>query len=95
MAGPDDQAEHLEIETEHISARNSRNGLVLFILYLALYGGFMYLNAFNLERMGQPAVGGVNLAIVYGFGLIVAALLLAFVYMYLCRASAPDGETGR
>ena len=38
---------------------------------------------------------GLNLAIVYGFGLIIAALVLALVYSWLCRASAePSGEDG-
>jgi uncharacterized membrane protein (DUF485 family) len=30
-------------------------------------------------------VAGVNLAIVYGMGLIAAALVLALVYAWLCR----------
>jgi uncharacterized membrane protein (DUF485 family) len=66
-------------------ARNARYGLILFVIYLALYAGFMVLSAFAPERMGRPFLGGVNLAIVYGFGLIVAALVLALVYMALCR----------
>ena len=37
-------------------------------------------------------MAGVNLAVVYGFGLIVAALVLALVYMLLCRA---EGAAGR
>jgi hypothetical protein len=42
---------------------------------------------------------GVNLAILYGFGLIAAALLLALVYSWLCTAAAgrfenPTGDEG-
>jgi uncharacterized membrane protein (DUF485 family) len=62
-----------------------RNGLMLFALYVALYAGFMFLNAFAPERMKQPVLAGVNLAIIYGMGLIVAALVLALVYMQLCK----------
>ena len=69
-----------------ISARNSRYGLWLFGLYLILYGGFMGLAAFAPQLMAKAPFGGVNLAILYGFGLIVAALVLALVYMVLCRA---------
>ena len=29
--------------------------------------------------------GGVNLAILYGMGLIVSALVLALIYMTLCK----------
>jgi uncharacterized membrane protein (DUF485 family) len=67
--------------------RNARNGLLLFAVYVALYLGFMLLNAFSPERMQKPVLAGVNLAIVYGVGLIVAALVLALVYMALCRPS--------
>ena len=68
---------------------NARLGLVLFTLYLLLYGGFVGLATFAPSAMARPALAGVNLAVVYGFGLIVAALVLALVYMLLCRAEAP------
>ena len=69
-----------------ISARNARYGLWLFGVYVALYGGFMWLSAFEPQIMSRAPFGGVNLAIIYGFGLIVAALVLALFYMILCRA---------
>jgi uncharacterized membrane protein (DUF485 family) len=68
-----------------ISARNARYGLWLFAVYLVFYGGFMGLSAFEPQLMSKSPFGGVNLAIIYGFGLIVAALLLALIYMVLCR----------
>ena len=78
-----DSEDHPDNHPETVS-RNSRNGLLLFAVYVVLYVGFMLLNAFAHERMQQPVLAGVNLAIVYGMGLIVAALLLALVYMWLC-----------
>ena len=71
-------------------ARNARVGLWLFAVYVILYAGFMVLSAFYPERMRQPAIGGVNLAVAYGFGLIVGAFLLALVYMFLVRSRAAD-----
>src|SRR5688500_501019 len=71
-------------------ARNARYGLILFAVYLLLYGGFMALSALAPQRMGKPFLGGVNLAVIYGFALIIAALVLALVYMMLCRPVAPD-----
>ena len=67
-----------------IHERNARYGLILFILYLVLYGGFVGLCAFSYQTMGQM-FWGINLALWYGFGLIVAALVLAGIYMQLCR----------
>ena len=76
--------DHPDHHPETVS-RNARNGLILFTVYVVLYGGFMLLNAFAHERMQKPVFAGVNLAIVYGMGLIAAALVLALVYMMLCR----------
>jgi uncharacterized membrane protein (DUF485 family) len=67
-----------------VHSRNSRYGLILFFVYLLLYGGFVYLSAFDRAAMGA-IYGGVNLALWYGMGLIFAALALACVYMALCK----------
>jgi uncharacterized membrane protein (DUF485 family) len=64
--------------------RAAQIGLLLFFMYFALYGGFMALTVTRLDILGS-AFGGVNVAIWYGFGLILAALGLAFFYMWLCR----------
>jgi uncharacterized membrane protein (DUF485 family) len=73
-----------EDHNTNIHARNARYGLILFSLYLLLYGGFVGLSAFSRETMGKT-FDGVNLAIWYGMGLIVTALLFACIYMALCR----------
>jgi uncharacterized membrane protein (DUF485 family) len=70
---------------EHDARRRARYGLCLFALYLVLYVGFMLLNVFAPQAMETTPIAGVNLAILYGFALIAAALLLALVYAWLCR----------
>lgn len=80
---------------------NSRLGVMLFGVYLLLYGGFVLLAAFAPEAMEKTPLAGVNLAIWYGFGLIVVALVLALVYGWMCRpskrsvADKADAEGGR
>jgi uncharacterized membrane protein (DUF485 family) len=69
--------------------RRARIGLILFAVYFALYAGFMLMNVFASDWMELTPLAGVNLAILYGFGLILAALALAFVYAWLCRK--PNG----
>jgi uncharacterized membrane protein (DUF485 family) len=69
--------------------RVNRIGLSLFAVYLVLYGGFVLLAAFSPQTMEVTPLAGVNLAIWYGFGLIVAAFLLALVYGWASRAK-PD-----
>ena len=69
--------------------RNARYGLWLFAVYVVIYGGFVALSAFRPDVMGTN-FAGVNLAIVYGLGLIVLAFLLALVYMAMARHRASD-----
>jgi hypothetical protein len=65
-----------------------RSDLVLFLLYCALYAGFVVLAAFGQHFMATPVVGGVNLAIAYGMGLILAAVGLAGLATLLRRGGA-------
>jgi uncharacterized membrane protein (DUF485 family) len=69
-------------------------GRKLFVAYLALYVGYMWLVAFRPDLMAKLPWGGVNTAILYGFGLIVAALVTSLVYGLLCRTSS-GGSEGR
>lgn len=71
-----------------LAAANARAGLWLFALYLALYAGFVGLSAFAPALMATAPFGGLNLAVLYGMGLIAAALLLALLYMAACRRAA-------
>jgi uncharacterized membrane protein (DUF485 family) len=77
-----------------VSAANARAGLVLFFIYLAFYAGFMGLAAFAPQSMGRPVLGGVNLAITYGMGLIGGALVVAALYMAACARNARLRGTG-
>jgi uncharacterized membrane protein (DUF485 family) len=74
-------------ESAAVIARNTRVGLWLFVLYLALYAGFVLLTAFRADWMRTEA-SGVNVAILYGLGLIGGALVLAAVYLWICRAAS-------
>ncbi len=77
----------LPAEEDHpdLAAANARAGMWLFGVYLTLYAGFMGLSAFAPGFMAREMLGGVNLAILYGMGLIAGAVVLAFLYMALCR----------
>jgi uncharacterized membrane protein (DUF485 family) len=76
-----------EKEDAAVIAHNTRVGLILFAVYTVFYGGFMLLSAFGPQLMSMPTSGGVNLAVMYGFALIAAAIVLALVYVKLCRKS--------
>ena len=73
-----------------MESRNARLGMQLFCVYLLLYGGFVLINTFSAETMEWQPISGINLAILYGFSLIVGALVLALIYGALCAdESAP------
>jgi uncharacterized membrane protein (DUF485 family) len=74
--------------------RTSRIGLSLFAIYLVFYSGFVLINALSPETMEVKPLAGVNLAIWYGFALIVAAIALALVYGWACRPveQSPQNE---
>lgn len=63
----------------------SKLGLILFFAYAVMYAGFVIINLTNPEMMEITVLWGINLAVIYGFGLILAALGLALAYDSLCR----------
>jgi uncharacterized membrane protein (DUF485 family) len=76
----------------HFRSRSSRIGLVFFGVYLLVYGLFVVLNAFFPEVMETTPLAGVNLAVLYGLGLIVFAFVLALAYAWICRSDAEAKE---
>jgi uncharacterized membrane protein (DUF485 family) len=87
MAGFDHgEMQPKEVEDMVLAARNARYGMVLFLIYLAIYSGFVGLNAFRPDVMDLTPAWGLNLAVLYGFALIVIAMVLALIYSWLCRA---------
>jgi len=74
---------------------NARIGLALFAIYLIIYAAFVYLCAFRADVMARE-IGGINLAVLYGMGLIIAAFVLAMVYSALCkRSDEPESSEAR
>ena len=61
-----------------------RLGARLFVLYALVYAGFVAINLIRPVLMEKSVVGGLNLAVVYGMGLIIFALLLALGYNRAC-----------
>jgi uncharacterized membrane protein (DUF485 family) len=93
----DDAAGKHTLFTGPILTHNARFGLVLFLIYLVLYIGFVLLSAWAQSFMGRPSFGGMNVAVVYGFTLIIAAFVLAMIYMAFCKsdpAPIPDLTEG-
>ena len=66
------------------SEYKKRIGVVMFIVYSVVYAGFVLINVVSPLTMDNIVFLGLNLAVVYGFGLIAFALILALIYNHLC-----------
>ncbi len=71
-------------DTDYASQKKSKLGIKFFFLYLLLYGTFVVIGVLNYELFAMEVFRGINLAIFYGIGLILFAVLLGVLYNYLC-----------
>ena len=73
-----------DIGDDAASAFKTRLGLILFMIYGLVYVGFVAINTVNPKAMGQIVFSGLNLAVVYGFGLIILAIVMGLIYNAIC-----------
>ncbi len=78
-------AQHTTAAEEAFERRKSAIGVRMTILYSLVYGGFVALSVFQPTWMGARALLGLNLAVAYGLGLILIAIIFALIYNHLCR----------
>lgn len=76
-------------EVDNAVPYKTRLGVWMFILYALIYAGFVAINITKPVLMEKTIIFGLNLAVVYGFGLIILSLIMALIYNNLCmRAEA-------
>lgn len=71
-----------EWKKDNASSLKELLGKWLCILYTIVYAGFIIVNVTSPKFMGID-IGSLNVAIVYGFGLIILAIFLAFVFNHV------------
>ena len=69
---------------DEAAAFKRRLGLIMLAIYGVIYIFFIVINVAWPKVMGTIVVAGLNLAIVFGFALIVIAFLLALGYNWAC-----------
>ena len=72
-----------ELGQDNASAIKARLGLILFVVYSLIYAGFVLINTISPATMGLSFLG-VNLAVIYGIGLIVLAIVMGLIYNAIC-----------
>jgi uncharacterized membrane protein (DUF485 family) len=73
-----------ELGEDKASGKKSKLGLILFACYTSLYIAFIAIGLFWTDLMGVTVIFGLNLAISYGIGLILLAIVMGAVYSYIC-----------
>lgn len=71
-------------EKDHAIAYKTRLGVQMFATYALVYAGFILINIFRPLLMERTIIFGLNLAVVYGFGLIILSIIMALIYNVLC-----------
>lgn len=61
-------------------------GLKLFFSYSIFYAIFVVINLVKPTAMELIIIFGLNLAVVYGFALIVIAIIMGLIYNKVCTA---------
>jgi uncharacterized membrane protein (DUF485 family) len=74
----------VELGVDRASSKKARVGVWFFFIYLTCYAGFVTIGVLNYEMLSREAFAGLNLAVLYGAGLIAFAVVLGVVYNYFC-----------
>jgi cytochrome c biogenesis protein CcdA len=70
---------------DHAADYKMRLGVWMFLFYSGIYAVFVVINVVRPAMMEITILFGMNLAAVFGIGLIVFALLQALIYDKMCR----------
>ncbi len=79
-----DHGPAVELGIDHAAKKKSKLGVLLFFIYFIVYAGFVTIGVVDYSLMGKIVLGNQNLAVVYGFGLIIFAILLGLFYNWRC-----------
>lgn len=71
-------------DSDEVSRMKSRLGVRFFFVYSLFYAGFILIGVFNYELLSKELISGINLAIIYGFWLIVLAVVMGILYNFYC-----------
>ncbi|NDJ78977.1 MAG: DUF485 domain-containing protein [Chloroflexi bacterium] len=79
-----DHGPAVELGQDNASDIKARIGLVLFVIYGLVYAGFVVINTVSPKTMSETIIFDLNLAVVYGFGLIMLAIVMGLIYNAIC-----------
>ena len=91
-----DHGPAVELGEDKASEIKSKIGLILFGFYSLVYAGFIVINTIKPKLMEVYVIFGLNLAVVYGIGLIILAIVMGLIYNQICtnfenKMNNPEG----
>lgn len=76
---------------DYAADKKTKLGLIMFFIYTIIYASFIIINV-RFPKLMSLDIGSLNLAIVYGFGLILIALAQAVIYNHICTRAEEKME---
>jgi uncharacterized membrane protein (DUF485 family) len=64
--------------------KKTKLGVRLFLIYSAIYAGFVVIGTLFTDALSGRIFANLNLAVVYGMGLIILAAVMGLFYNYFC-----------
>lgn len=83
----DHGANQVQKEDRETVIRNQRLGLKLFAVYAVTYLLFILCCITSPELLAASLLLGISNSVVFGFGLIILAIVIALIYGLACRGS--------
>ncbi|MDA3843969.1 MAG: DUF485 domain-containing protein [Candidatus Kapabacteria bacterium] len=79
-----DHGPAVQLGKDNAADKKAKLGVWMFILYSAFYVVFVGIAVGSDTMMSEIVFAGQNLAVVYGFSLIVFAIILGIIYNAIC-----------
>ena len=79
-----DHGPAVKLGVDNASKKKAKLGIYMFFFYTIVYVIFVAIGVLNYEAMGEIVLGNLNLAVVYGFGLIILAIVMGLIYNAIC-----------
>jgi len=73
-----------ELGEDKASPRKAKLGIILFLIYASLYAIFVLIGLLYTDLLSMKVMFGLNLAVTYGIGLILLAMIMGFFYSLVC-----------
>jgi len=77
-------SQHEDGEADLALNYRTKIGVIFFLFYALVYMIFVVINLVSPLLMENVVLFGMNLAVTYGIGLIIFAILLALIYNRMC-----------